>query len=67
MFIVDLICDDGGHRFEGWYESSAEYEQIRDDSDLSCPLCESKRVRSSLATGSIRTDKTMARQARSKT
>jgi len=62
MFIVDLECD-SGHRFEGWYETSAEYEEIRAAGDLTCPLCRSSTVSRVLSTGSIRTAKTEARRS----
>ena len=61
MFIVDLKCD-AGHRFEGWYETSTEYETIREDGDLTCPLCGSASIERLLSTGAIKTTKTEARQ-----
>lgn len=61
MFIVDLKCAEG-HRFEGWYETSSEFESIRDDGDLTCPLCGSDDVERLLSTGAIKTTKTQARQ-----
>jgi hypothetical protein len=60
MFIVDLKCD-SGHRFEGWYETSAEFETIRDDGELTCPLCGSASIERLLSTGAIKTTKTEAR------
>jgi hypothetical protein len=56
MFIVDLSCENG-HRFEGWYDSSTEFAQIRDANQLSCPLCQTTQVEQWLSTGSIRTTK----------
>lgn len=61
MFIIDLECA-SGHAFEGWYETSAEYESIRDADELSCPLCGSHDVVRVLSTGSIRTTKNEARR-----
>jgi hypothetical protein len=57
MFIVDLSCEHG-HRFEGWYDSSSEFTDVRDAGNLSCPLCKSKNITQELSTGSIRTTKT---------
>lgn len=39
MYIVDLECD-GGHRFEGWYDSAAELRSLEERSEVTCPLCE---------------------------
>jgi hypothetical protein len=36
--IFDLVCAND-HRFEGWFGSSNEYEQQRDDGIIACPLC----------------------------
>lgn len=57
MFIVDLKCENA-HKFEGWYDSRQEFEDIRDSHDLSCPLCQSSKVEQWLSTGAIRTSKT---------
>ncbi len=62
MFIVDLECDNQ-HRFEGWYDSHAEYTSIRNKGELTCPLCESVHVIQHLSTGTIKTAKTAARQS----
>ena len=63
MFIVDLECCNG-HQFEGWYDDRAEYEQIRADGDLTCPLCETDDVRRRLTTGAAKTSKTREKQER---
>ena len=52
MFVVDLECA-SGHRFEGWYDSHAEYQAIAESGSLSCPLCESHDVVQVLKTGGI--------------
>jgi hypothetical protein len=39
MYIVDLECT-AGHSFEGWYDSSAEYEELAADDEVTCPLCD---------------------------
>ena len=38
MIVFDLACHDG-HRFEGWFASSAEYEDQRARGLLACPVC----------------------------
>ena len=38
MIVYDLACTHG-HRFEGWFGSSADYEDQRTRGLLSCPTC----------------------------
>ncbi len=39
MIVFDLICKAGGHRFEGWFSSSADFEQQKANGLLVCPVC----------------------------
>jgi hypothetical protein len=39
MIVFDLECRAGGHRFEGWFGSSAEFERQREGGLLACPVC----------------------------
>lgn len=41
MYIVDLECE-GGHKFEGWYDSAAELQELEARGEVTCPLCESQ-------------------------
>jgi hypothetical protein len=43
MIVFDLSCSDG-HRFEGWFGSSADYEDQRMRGLLCCPTCGSGEV-----------------------
>ncbi len=43
MIVFDLSCHDG-HRFEGWFGSSADYEDQRTRGLLACPSCGSGEV-----------------------
>ncbi|QIG52887.1 DUF1178 family protein [Altererythrobacter sp. BO-6] len=43
MIVYDLICD-AGHRFEGWFGSSADYAGQRERGLVSCPHCGSGDV-----------------------
>lgn len=38
MIVFDLCCAEG-HRFEGWFSSSADYEDQRGRGLLACPSC----------------------------
>jgi hypothetical protein len=43
MMHYELICKDG-HEFDGWFSSSANYDEQRRDGLLSCPVCGSDQV-----------------------
>ncbi len=43
MIVYDLICDQS-HRFEGWFGSSGDYADQREQGLLSCPTCGSAEV-----------------------
>ncbi len=39
MIVFDLKCAGAGHVFEGWFGSSADFDQQRIAGLLSCPVC----------------------------
>lgn len=39
MIVFDLVCKKASHQFEGWFGSSADYEQQKSDGMLACPIC----------------------------
>ena len=43
MMVFDLGCGEG-HRFEGWFESGADFERQLREGLLSCPVCGGNRV-----------------------
>ena len=43
MIVFDLACD-AGHRFEGWFSSSVDYERQNDRGLVACPQCGSAEV-----------------------
>lgn len=43
MIVFDLLCS-GGHRFEGWFGSAADFSSQKERLLLSCPSCGSARV-----------------------
>jgi hypothetical protein len=43
MIVFDLLCEDG-HRFEGWFGSSGDFERQQQDGLLACPRCGSTSV-----------------------
>lgn len=44
MIVFDLVCCPGGHRFEGWFGSTADFEAQREGGLLCCPQCGSAEV-----------------------
>lgn len=43
MIVYELGCA-GGHRFEGWFASSAEFERQREEKLLVCPMCNNDAI-----------------------
>ena len=43
MIVFNLTCGND-HRFEGWFASTAEFEQQQQSTLLSCPVCGSNHV-----------------------
>jgi hypothetical protein len=43
MIVFDLLCS-GGHRFEGWFGSAADFSSQKEGRLLSCPSCGSASV-----------------------
>ena len=43
MIVFDLLCG-AGHRFEGWFGSSADFSAQKERDQLSCPSCGSSNV-----------------------
>ncbi|MBX7540627.1 DUF1178 family protein [Qipengyuania sphaerica] len=43
MIVFDLHCENG-HRFEGWFGSSADFDSQRERGLVDCPECGSKTV-----------------------
>jgi hypothetical protein len=44
MIIFDLKCVPQGHVFEGWFGSSADYEEQQRRGLVACPLCGASEV-----------------------
>jgi hypothetical protein len=44
VIIFDLKCASQGHVFEGWFGSSADYEEQQERGLVSCPICGSPEV-----------------------
>lgn len=43
MIVFDLLCG-GGHRFEGWFGSAADFTAQKECEQLTCPSCGSSKV-----------------------
>ena len=44
MIVFDLHCHDAGHRFEGWFASSEDFESQQARGLVTCPQCGSADV-----------------------
>ncbi|MBB3861118.1 hypothetical protein GGQ88_002390 [Novosphingobium hassiacum] len=44
MIVFDLQCEPLGHRFEGWFGSSQDFEDQRERGLMACPTCGSAEV-----------------------
>lgn len=52
MVIYDLICD-AGHQFEGWFKSANDLAEQQSSRLLSCPMCDSTKVRKKLTAAKL--------------
>jgi hypothetical protein len=52
MILFDLQCNKG-HKFEAWFPSSSKYEEQVKKKLVSCPFCESKKIKKSLMAPNI--------------
>lgn len=43
MIVFDLKCG-GGHVFEAWFGSSADYESQRERALIACPMCDDSAI-----------------------
>jgi hypothetical protein len=43
VIVYELGCA-SGHRFEGWFASSAEFERQREEKLLTCPMCNNQSI-----------------------
>lgn len=39
MIVFDLVCEPHGHKFEGWFGSSTEFDDQKARGLLTCPTC----------------------------
>ncbi len=53
MIVFDLKCGNG-HCFEGWFEDSGAYEEQKEKSLISCPVCDDKNITKILSTFALK-------------
>ena len=53
MIVFNLICNDCSTEFEGWFESSKDFEKQKRKKFLSCPTCNSLEINKSLMSPNI--------------
>jgi hypothetical protein len=52
MIVFDLLCS-GGHRFEGWFASSADHEAQATRGLIACPLCDDRDVTRAITAAAV--------------
>lgn len=53
MITFDLICRNGDHRFEGWFGSTADYDQQQARGLIQCPICGDHDIRKAVMAPNI--------------
>ena len=48
MIVFNLICSDCDYPFEGWFDSSSEFERQKKRKLVNCPNCDSNNVKKTL-------------------
>ena len=44
MIVYDLVCEKE-HQFESWFKNSSAYDFLRKGKKISCPICNSTKIR----------------------
>ncbi len=63
MIKYNLLCD-SDHEFEGWFRSSADYDDQARDGLLECPICGSDAVRKAVMAPAIARPEAASREER---
>ncbi len=50
MIIYDLVCE-RGHKFEGWFQDGASFQEQMETGLVQCPVCGTSQVSQRLSTG----------------
>ena len=53
MIVFNLECDFCGVKFEGWFESSKEFNKHKKKNIINCPSCNSSAIKKSLMTPNL--------------
>ena len=53
MIVFNLICKNCEYQFEGWFESSREFEKQKRKKIVNCPSCNSSLIKKSLMAPNI--------------
>lgn len=56
MINYALVCD-SGHRFDGWFRNSADFEEQVQRGLVACPICESIKVSKGLMSPNVSTSR----------
>ena len=53
MIVFNLECEFCGVKFEGWFESSKEFNKHKKQNIINCPSCNSSAIKKSLMTPNL--------------
>ena len=53
MIVFNLNCSDCDYSFEGWFENSKEYSKQKKKNLITCPSCESIKIKKGLMTPNL--------------
>ena len=53
MIVFNLNCCDCDYSFEGWFENSQEYSKQKKKNLITCPSCESIKIKKGLMTPNL--------------
>ena len=53
MIVFNLICSDCDYPFEGWFDSSSEFERQKKRKLVNCPNCDSNNVKKTLVAPNV--------------
>ena len=48
MIVFNLVCKECASEFEGWFDSSAEFEKQKNKKIINCPSCDSSIIKKTL-------------------
>ena len=67
MIVFNLKCNECNYEFEGWFESSTEFEKQKRKKLIDCPTCSSTLIKKSLMTPNLHAKSNSRKSKKNKT